>query len=641
MTSPTNDDAKPPVPNPPPSVPDPALDAARDAAHDAEGGTKISRRPPAAPMPAPAAAAPAPAPAPAPTAPATTGSDTRILGKDGKKKKAPIAGLPSGVVPRKPSKGPLIVKIVLVFVLRSWARLWWLSQNQEAPKPRVKITFPDEGTITRKADVVVRGTAQNLGATDKVQIQGLDVPVLDGKFERTVTLTVEGEQKIVAAVVTGTTAQEVLAKASVMVKYQAAWRTILEDVPTLLAKSDWEKLRAKFGEARAAGAEDKDLPADAREGLAAHDAAVKESVAKADAAAKAAQEKYDAPPTLTIDKPADGLVTDKAVVRVEGAFSSGRETDVVKVDGKVVPVEAGRYRVDLTFTASVAKEIDVVVEDGGKVRKRLSVTVTYNRPKDVWEDFLANFAIPLGTDFDPKTGYPMRIQRSKDHAVMALVPAGAFWMGSVPNQKTAMGDEQPGRTVTLSKAYYIDVKEVTVGQWRTYVASGEGKMPNLAVPRTKDDWPIYNVNHLEVTAFARWAGAVLPTEAQWERAARGGHDDWVYPWGVDDNPKARNAEGEADEFERLAPVGQFPANPYGLFDMSGNVWEWMADWYDAKYYWNAPATDPQGPAEGKQRVLRGGSYESDGRACRVSGRYPVDPISPATSRGFRCAKSLP
>ena len=620
MTSPNMDDPKPPAPGGEPSPED--------------SGTKISRRPPAAPATPPPPVAVAPEPS-------TPGSDTRVLGKDGKKKKAAPAGVPGGVIPRKPSKGPLILKIVGGVLLGIAAVAWYVSTHQEPEHPRIKITFPDEGTITRKADVVVRGTAQNLGAAHKVQIQGLDVPVLDGKFEHTVTLTAEGEQKIVAAVVTGATEKDVVARAAVTVRYQAGWRTVLEDVPSLLKKGDWEALRAKFGEARAAGAEDKDLPPDAREGLASHDAAVKEIADKAAAEARTAKERYEAPPTLTIDKPVDGLVTDKGTLRVEGAFSSGRETDQVKVDGKVVPVEAGRYRTDLVFTASGTKEIDVVVEDGGAVRKRLSVTITYNRPKEVWEDFLANFAIPQGTDIDATTGYPKKIQRTKDHAMMVLVPGGPFWMGAVKDQKTAMGDEQPGRTVTLSKAYYMDVTEVTVGQWRTYVASGEGKMPNLAIARTKDDFPVYNVNHREVTAYARWAGAALPTEAQWERAARGGHDDWVFPWGVEDDPKARNAEGEADEFEKLAPVGQFPANPYGLHDMAGNVWEWTADLYDAKYYWSAPAIDPPGPKDGMLFVLRGGSYDNNGLACRCSGRYQLVPISPGTSRGFRCARALP
>jgi sulfatase modifying factor 1 len=622
-----------------PNEGDPRQPAPEGAPGPDDGGTRISRRPPAAPTPAPApaeAAAPAPAPMPG-----KAGPDTKILGKDAKRQTAPAAGVPAGVVPRKPSKGPLVLKVLLLIALAGGALVWWKLQNQEAPPPRVKITFPDEGTITRSADVVVRGAAKDLGPTDKIQVQGLDVPLLDGKFERTVTLTTEGEQKITATVVTGGTTQTVLARASVTVKYQAAWRTILEDVPGLFKKQDWEGLRAKFVAARAAGAEEKDLPSDAREGLADHDRSVKEAADKAAAEAKAAQEKYDAPPTLTIDKPADEFVTDKATVRVEGAFSSGRPSDVVKVDGKVVPIEAGRYRTDVTFTDTVTREINVVVEDGGTVRKHLSVTVTYNRPKAVWEDFLAGWAIPKGTAVDPKSGFPLLIQRAKDHATMALVPAGPFWMGSVPNSKTVMGDEQPGRTVTLSKGFYVDLKEVTVGQWRAFVASGEGKMPNLAILNTKDDFPVYNVNHFEATAYARWAGVMLPTEAQWEKAARGGHDDWVFPWGAEDDPKKRNAEGSNDEFEKLAPVGSFPANGYGLFDMGGNVWEWVADWYDPKYYWNAPAVDPMGPAEGKQRVLKGGAYDRDGRACRCSGRYPVDPISPSTSYGFRCAKTLP
>jgi iron(II)-dependent oxidoreductase len=224
---------------------------------------------------------------------------------------------------------------------------------------------------------------------------------------------------------------------------------------------------------------------------------------------------------------------------------------------------------------------------------------------------------------------------------MVLVPAGEFWQGAVANASASAGDEKPGRRVRIGKPYYVDVHEVTVQQWKVYAGTGEAAMANLALSNTTDDMPVYNVNWTEASSFARWAGVTLPTEAQWERAARGGRDEWMFPWGMNDDPKMRNASGVQDGFERIAPVGKFPANGYGLFDMAGNVAEWTADWYDAKYYQNAPNADPTGPATGKERVVRGGSYDRDGLLTRCSHRHWLEPSARQTSVGFRCTKSLP
>jgi formylglycine-generating enzyme required for sulfatase activity len=233
---------------------------------------------------------------------------------------------------------------------------------------------------------------------------------------------------------------------------------------------------------------------------------------------------------------------------------------------------------------------------------------------------------------------------------MVLVPAGEFQMGS----NNGARDEKPGHTVYLD-AFYIDKDEVTVAEYKRFVEA-TGHRPLLAsVARTSptDQHPVVQVSWYDAMAYAKWAGKRLPTEAEWEKAARGGLIAQDYPWGdaIDAsraNYSKNTKSGTHDE--RTTPVGTYPANGYGLHDMSGNVAEWCLDTYQRKFYADAPRGNPVAGAEniqqaianvgvGKEkRVVRGGSWSFNPKSVRVANRLAEKPSLLSSDVGFRCVR---
>jgi formylglycine-generating enzyme required for sulfatase activity len=250
----------------------------------------------------------------------------------------------------------------------------------------------------------------------------------------------------------------------------------------------------------------------------------------------------------------------------------------------------------------------------------------------------------------------------KDSMVMIYVPAGEFLMGSTEAdiekilaacsdcQREYLTDELPQHKVYLD-AFWIDKTEVTFGMYALCLAAGA--CPPLAATSFDTrpyndskyaDYPVINLSWDHADAYCKWAGERLPTEAEWEKAARG-MDGRTYPWGEGIDCSLANYQGKDGEdcVGDTQPVGSYlkGTSPYGALDMSGNVLEFVADWYSATYYASSPAENPLGPSNGTERMLRGGDYDTNDWRVRVSLRAKEEPNLAGTVYGFRCALTRP
>jgi formylglycine-generating enzyme required for sulfatase activity len=243
----------------------------------------------------------------------------------------------------------------------------------------------------------------------------------------------------------------------------------------------------------------------------------------------------------------------------------------------------------------------------------------------------------------PTEKFPSSIT-GKDGAPMVLVLAGEFMIG---DDRSGPNDERPAHSVYLD-AFYIDQYEVTTARYARHF-----KQTNRAAPQywstqvllNHGNKPVVGVDWNDAVAYCSWAGKRLPTEAEWEKAARG-TDQRVYPWGNEAPNEQRANFNDCCDFKdygALTNVGSFEKgkSPYGVYDMAGNVWELVADWYDANHYSKSPKQNPRGPSSGDNRVLRGGSWSTEPGDVRSTNRIGGTPTNRDVNFGFRCAQDLP
>ena len=238
-----------------------------------------------------------------------------------------------------------------------------------------------------------------------------------------------------------------------------------------------------------------------------------------------------------------------------------------------------------------------------------------------------------GSDGKASSGQP------RDRS-MVLVPTGEFIMGS----STGEADERPERQVYLD-AFLMDQNHTTVEQYATFLEATSHDAPpewNIMSRAMHQKRPVVNVEWADAAAYCTWAGKRLPTEAEWEKAARG-TDGRTYPWG-NEAPTRVHANLRKETWSNhyvLSTVGSYEdgKSPYGINDMAGNVWEWVSDWYDADYYKTAPLRNPKGPTTGMSKVVRGGSWGSGSQGLRAAERETHVPSFQGYGTGFRCAKT--
>ena len=222
---------------------------------------------------------------------------------------------------------------------------------------------------------------------------------------------------------------------------------------------------------------------------------------------------------------------------------------------------------------------------------------------------------------------------SKDGLEYVWIPPGTFQMGAVEGDDKAEENEKPQHRVTMSKGFWLGRTPVAVAAYKRFVKETRAEMPEAL---GKGDHPVVNVSWDKAVAYCQWAGGRLPSEAEWEYAARGRESGLVYPWGNSIDEKNANYYPS----DGTSPVGSYPANGFGLDDMAGNVWEWCSDWYDTNYYSQSPDKNPQGPSSGTGRVLRGGSWVVTPEDLRASYRRGVRPDLSYVNIGFRCAREV-
>ena len=291
----------------------------------------------------------------------------------------------------------------------------------------------------------------------------------------------------------------------------------------------------------------------------------------------------------------------------------------------------------------------------------------------VWLTAEAGSALPSATPIPttaptvtptpvPTLGVGSRRLAEIDGMTQVFVPEGAFLMGGADGDPEAFPYERPQHSVWLD-SYWIDQTEVTNAMYARCVSAGVCQPPRTASANTytayygnpvHDHYPVVWVDWSQAQSYCQWTGRRLPTEAEWEKAARGTTGQ-AYPWG--DQPVdtamladfqdisascARAHYAGCVPYQDTSMVGERPdgASPYGALDMAGNVWEWVADWYAGGYYQVSPAENPTGPEAGTQKVLRGGSFAANfSRDLRSAHRYPTDPDQTIDAFGIRCAET--
>jgi len=320
-------------------------------------------------------------------------------------------------------------------------------------------------------------------------------------------------------------------------------------------------------------------------------------------------------------------------------------------EGRLVIANAapGNHVLRATLSGKSAYEGKVAIEAGVDVK----IVVALSGPAE---------NSPARPGEPPRRSAPNARLNPKDGLRYVWIPPGTFSMGCSAGDPECPGAEKPPHQVTISRGFWIGQTEVTVVAYKRFAAATSRQMPSTPsfnAGWVNDNMPIVNVSWNDARDFCAWSGGRLPTEAEWEYAARGGGTQarpgalTEVAWYADNSgPKPIDStrlwdDNSSDYIRHLTengnvphPVAEKQPNGFGLYDTLGNAWEWVNDWYDNTYYQTSPSVDPAGPATGAERTLRGGSWADIPLGVRVSSRDKNRPDAAIYIDGIRCVTNL-
>ena len=327
-----------------------------------------------------------------------------------------------------------------------------------------------------------------------------------------------------------------------------------------------------------------------------------------------------------------GFVVDAGGIKVEGGIASFNAS--LRCSQVLEAGCAGSYRSTESFNVSGLDRVDILIKD---TSDRLALDISGSMRVDIIGRIRAARleSSRIFLEVVITTWRPSKV-REEEKLAFVTIPAGKFMMGCSPGDSGCDGDENPRHEVTISRSFELGKHEGTQAQWIRLMGNNPSSFSE------DDRHPVANVSWNDALAFVAKLNTLndgyryrLPTEAEWEYAARGGTTGLCYG--------DLDAIGwyDANSAGRTHPVGQKQPNGFGLYDMLGNVWEWCSDWYGEGYYGSSPAADPRGPSTGQNRVLRGGSWLDFARLARVSVRLRYVPDLRLDLYGFRvCREKL-
>jgi formylglycine-generating enzyme required for sulfatase activity len=346
-------------------------------------------------------------------------------------------------------------------------------------------------------------------------------------------------------------------------------------------------------------------------------------------------------PTISAVNPNTGTTTGGTAITITGTNLTGASSVRVGSGYATSVVVVNDTTVTAVTPAGTAGAMDVSLITAGGI-----ATLTDGFTYGAWYTILEQ--VPNATVVPDATvranivasGFPWRVRDNSSGIEMLLIPGGTFNMGCSASNSYGCNSDETNHQVTLSKAFYLGKTEVTQAQWEAKMRNNPSAFSGNA------NNPVETVSWNDIVGFNTATGLRLPSEAEWEYAYRGGtttafHSMPGYPNGTNDDNQLGDIAwyGSNDSPFGTKPVAGKAANAFGMYDMSGNVYEWCNDWYGSTYYTTSPSTDPAGPSSGSDRVLRGGYWDYYSDHCRSSDRLHIFPGSRYRGVGFRVART--